>query len=99
MCIWAITGNLRLLTQLTECKRVELPCVAGESFAPHNICKKEVVSISQGWVDASVHLHRRRRQPENAPVITGSDSKKTKEIMGCRMCPHACFADQIIITM
>lgn len=83
MYIWTITGNLRLLTQLTEHRGGEMPCVAGESFALHNICRGEVVSLSQGEDGASAHLHRRRRQPENAPVIAGSDSKKAKEIAGC----------------
>lgn len=99
MCIWTITGNLRLLTQLTESSRGDMPCAAGESFALQTVCREEVVSLSQGEDGASAHLHRQRIQPENAPVITGSDSKKAKGIMGCHMCPHACSAEQIIITM
>lgn len=78
MCIWTITDNLRLFTQVTEHRAGEMPCVAGESFALHNICRGEGVSLSQGQDGA-----RRRRQPENVPVIAESGSRRAKEVEGC----------------
>lgn len=75
-----------------------MPCVARESFALHNIFRGEVVRLSQGEDGTSTHLHRRRRQPENAPVKAGSDSENEK-VTEFRMFPHASSAEQIIITM